>query len=179
MSETPQEPQPQPQPAEGGQPSMRVLTQYLKDLSFESPAAPASLGQNLAAPQMEVSVDVNGRALGQNRFEVELSCSATARRDGNIIYVCEVNYAGLFLIENVPEDRLEPLLLVDAPHMLFPFVRQIVAQSSRDGGFQPLLLEPLDFLGMYQHQRMQRQGQAPQAAPGVTTGPAPEGPAEA
>ncbi|GGY36046.1 protein-export chaperone SecB [Parvularcula lutaonensis] len=157
MSETPETPQDgnDQQPAQnGGQPMMRLLTQYLKDLSFESPAAPASLSTQAAPPNMEVSVDVNGRALGENRFEVELSCSATARRDGNIVYVCEVNYAGLFHIENVPQDRMEPILLVDAPHLLFPFVRQIVAQSTRDGGFMPLLLEPLDFVGMYQQQRM-------------------------
>lgn len=157
MSETPENPQDGADaqaPQNGGQPMMRLLTQYLKDLSFESPAAPASLASGAAQPNMEVSVDVNGRALGDNRYEVELSCAATARRDGNIVYVCEVNYAGLFQIENVPADRMEPILLVDAPHLLFPFVRQIVAQSTRDGGFMPLLLEPLDFVGMYQQQRM-------------------------
>ena len=176
MSDTPEAPQ--PQPAQPGAPSMRLLTQYLKDLSFENPAAPAALGANAANPQMEVSVDVNARALGENRFEVELSCSATARRDGNIIYVCEVNYAGLFQIENVPMDRMEPVLLVDGPHLLFPFVRQIVAQSTRDGGFPPLLLEPLDFVGMYQQQmaaRAQQQAQG-QAAGGVSITPAPEEP---
>ena len=150
---------------------MRLLTQYLKDLSFENPAAPGALGSNVANPQMEVSVDVNARALGENRFEVELSCSATARRDGNIIYVCEVNYAGLFRIENVPMERIEPVLLVDGPHLLFPFVRQIVAQSTRDGGFQPLLLEPLDFVGMYQQQVAQRAQQQ-----GAAGGPAPAAP---
>ncbi|NRA29449.1 MAG: protein-export chaperone SecB [Parvularculaceae bacterium] len=159
MSETPPE---QPQAAPEGAPSMRLLTQYLKDLSFESPTAPQSLGSNLAAPQMEVSVDVNARGLGNNRFEVELSCSATAKRDGAVIYVCEANYAGLFQIENVPQDRMEPILLVDGPHLLFPFIRQIIAQSVRDGGFQPLLLEPLDFMGMYQMQKAQ---QVPSAAP--------------
>lgn len=163
MSETPEQPQ-----APEGVPAMRVMTQYLKDLSFENPAAPQSLGSNLSQPQMEVAVDVNARGLGQNRYEVELSCSATAKRDGEVIYICEVNYAGLFLIENVPQDRMEPVLLVDAPHLLFPFVRQIVAQSTRDGGFVPLLLEPLDFIGMYQQQRMraaQGQGQVPEGSP--------------
>ena len=79
-----------------------------------------------------------------------------------MIYVCEANYAGLFQIENVPQDRMEPILLVDGPHLLFPFIRQIIAQSVRDGGFQPLLLEPLDFMGMYQMQKAQ---QVPSAAP--------------
>jgi preprotein translocase subunit SecB len=152
MSETPQNPSASAENA----PAMRLLTQYLKDLSFENPQAPASLGSNQGAPQMEVGVDVNARSLGQNRFEVELSCSATAQREGSVVYVCEVNYAGLFQIENVPEEAIEPVLLVDAPHLLFPFVRQIVAQSTRDGGFMPLLLEPLDFVGMYQAQRAKR-----------------------
>jgi preprotein translocase subunit SecB len=146
---------------------MRVLTQYLKDLSFESPAAPQSLGAGASSPNMEVAVDVNARSLGENRYEVELSCSATARRDGAIVYVCEANYAGLFQIENVPQERMEPVLLVDAPYMLFPFVRQVVAQSTRDGGFLPLLLEPLDFMGMYQQQRAaagQQQGGQPPIA---------------
>lgn len=160
MSETP----PQPQAPQGGDaPSMRMITQYLKDLSFENPNAPASLAPAEGKPNMEVSVDVNARALSSDRFEVELSCAATARRDDATLYVCEVNYAGLLEIRNVPQDRLEMLLLVDGPFLLFPFVRQIVAQSTRDGGFQPLMLEPLDFLGMYQNQRAQR---AQQAAPG-------------
>jgi preprotein translocase subunit SecB len=169
MSETPpqepQNPEGGPQQGQGAAPVMRVLTQYLKDLSFESPASPQSLAAGAASPNMEVAVDVNGRALGENRFEVELSCSATARREGNVVYVCEVNYAGLFQIENVPQDRMEPVLLVDAPYMLFPFVRQIVAQSTRDGGFAPLLLEPLDFMGMYQQQRMAAAQQQGGAAP--------------
>lgn len=150
MSETP----PQPNPPEGV-PAMRLLAQYLKDLSFESPAAPQALASNLPAPQMEVSVDVNARALGQDRYEVELSCSATAKRDGEVAYICEANYAGLFQIENVPQERLELALLVEGPHLLFPFIRQVIAQSTRDGGFQPLMLEPLDFVRMYQQQRAQ------------------------
>lgn len=160
MSETP----PEPQEAQAA-PTMRVITQYLKDMSFESPASPQSLGANLPNPNMEVGVDVNARSLGQNRYEVELSCSATAKRDGQVIYVAEVNYAGLFQIENVPGERMEMVLLIDAPYLLFPFVRQIVAQSTRDGGFVPLLLEPLDFAGMYQQQR---------AAAAAEGGPAPD-----
>ncbi|MEM1381003.1 MAG: protein-export chaperone SecB [Pseudomonadota bacterium] len=160
MSDTPQQPA-----APEGVPMMRLLTQYLKDLSFENPAAPQSLGAGQDNPKMEVTVDVNARAVAEARFEVELSCSATAKRNNQVVYVCEVNYAGLLHIENVPQDRMEPLLLVDAPHLLFPFVRQIVAQSVRDGGFPPLLLEPLDFVSMYQHQKAQQAQQAQGAAP--------------
>jgi len=159
MSETPPEPQPE---ASDAVPTMRMLTQYLKDLSFESPMAPQALASGLPAPQMDVSVDVNARGLGNNRYEVELSCSATAKREGNVAFVCEANYAGLFHIENVPQENMEGILLVDGPHLLFPFIRQIIAQSTRDGGFAPLLLEPLDFMSMYQ---MQKQQAAQNAAP--------------
>ena len=148
MSETPADQANQP-PI----PSMRMVHQYLKDLSFESPAAPASLGTNQEKPAMEVAVDINARSLGQDRYEVELSCSATARRNDQTIYVVEANYAGLFLIQNVPQERLEPALLIEAPHTLFPFIRQIIATATRDGGFTALMLEPLDFVGMYQKQR--------------------------
>ncbi|MEE4209527.1 MAG: protein-export chaperone SecB [Parvularcula sp.] len=167
MSDTPAQ---DPQNAAEAMPSMRVLMQYLKDLSFENPGAPQTLGAAQAQPSMEVGVDVNARGLGQNRYEVELSCSATAKRDDNVVYVAEVNYAGLFEIHNVPQDRLEMVLLIDAPYLLFPFVRQIVAQSTRDGGFVPLLLEPLDFAGMYQQQRAARGDQGvPSAAPSELT----------
>ena len=149
MSETqptdPQEPT--------GQPTMRVLTQYLKDLSFESPASPQSLQQGLPSPAIEVSVDVNARRIADDQYEVELACSATATRDDETVFVVETNYAGLFFIQNVPQEQMEPLLLVEAPRMLFPFARQIVSNATREGGFPPLHLEPLDFGAMYQIQR--------------------------
>ncbi|MEM6912441.1 MAG: protein-export chaperone SecB [Pseudomonadota bacterium] len=148
MSETPAD-QANQQPV----PSMRLVHQYLKDLSFESPSAPMSLGTNQEQPKMEVGVDINARSLGQDRFEVELSCNATAKRDDQTVYVVEANYAGLFVIQNVPQEQLEPALLIEAPHTLFPFIRQIIATATRDGGFTALMLEPLDFVGMYQHQR--------------------------
>lgn len=176
MSDTPVQPQTgDGAPADSNAPSMRVLAQYLKDLSFESPQAPQSLGANAAQPAMEVGVDLNARGLGQNRFEVELSCSATARREGQVVFVCEVNYAGLFEILNVPADRIEPVLLVDAPTLLFPFVREVVARSVQNGGFPPLMLEPLDFLGMYQQQQVRRsqsavEGQGIEAAEGAPEG---------
>lgn len=156
MSETPQNDQPQPQ---SGQPAMRILTQYLKDLSFESPTSPQSLQHDLPPPEVEVSVDVNARRIADDQYEVELACSATATRDGQPAFVVETNYAGLFMITNVPADQLEPILLIEAPRMLFPFARQVVANATREGGFMPLMLEPLDFAGMYRMQR-QRAAQA-------------------
>lgn len=158
MSET----TPTDQPQADQQPAMRVMLQYLKDLSFESPSAPDSLRANLPSPEVEVSVDVNARRLGNDQYEVELACNATSTREGQPVFVVEANYAGLFMIQNVPEDQMEPLLLVEAPRLLFPFARQIVANATKEGGFPPLLLEPLDFGGMY---RMQRERAAQGIAP--------------
>ncbi|WP_370336152.1 protein-export chaperone SecB [Parvularcula marina] len=158
MSETP----PNDQQPTSDQPVMRAMSQYLKDLSFESPGAPQSLMSNLPAPEVEVGVDVNARRVGPDQYEVELACNATSTRDGETVFVVETNYAGLFLIQNVPDDQMEPLLLVEAPRLLFPFARQIVASATKEGGFPPLMLEPLDFAGMY---RMQRARAAEAAMP--------------
>ena len=166
-----------PQTPTGGapaadQPVMRVLNQYVKDLSFENPNAPQAVRPDLPPPAVEVAVDVNARRVQDDSFEVELACSAKATRDGQPVFVVECNYAGHFLIQNVPEAQMEGVLLVTAPQLLFPFARQVIAQATRDGGFMPLLLEPLDFAGMYQMQQAQRAAQAQgpaqgQAAPEV------------
>lgn len=161
MSDTPND----PSVPNGTAPTMKVLNQYLKDLSFENPGAPQSLRPDLSPPNVEVSVDVNARRIQDEHYEVELACNATATRDGQPAFVVETNYAGLFLIQNVPDAQLEPLLLVEAPRVLFPFARQVIATATREGGFLPLMLEPLDFANMYRMQREQRQpgGMAPGA----------------
>lgn len=161
MSETPPADQ---QTAPNGAPMMRIIHQYLKDLSFESPEAPDSLRQGLPQPEVEVSVDVNARRLGDDQYEVELACNATSSRDGKPVFVVESNYAGLFVIQNLNEEQLEGALLIEAPRLLLPFVRQIIANATRDGGFPPLLLEPLDFASMY---RMQKERAAAAGSPPV------------
>ena len=179
MSDTTPAPDQQPgQPGPQGQtgPVMRVLNQYVKDLSFENPNAPEAVRPDLPAPQVEVAVDVNARAVAPDQFEVELSCSATATRDGKTVFVVETNYAGHFLIQNVPAEAMESVLLVTAPQLLFPFARQVIATSTRDGGFMPLMLEPLDFAGMYQMQRAQAQQGGEQQAGQAGYGPAGEAP---
>ncbi len=143
------------QPA--GPPSLRVLAQYLKDHSFENPRAPASFRDGGAAPGIEVNVDVNARALGSTQFEVELSVSARARRDQEVVFVVETTYAGVFEIANVPEAQIEPILLIECPRLLFPFARQIVAETTGSGNFPPVMLDPIDFLGIYQRNMEARQ----------------------
>lgn len=163
MSDTPTP----PQGPNGSAPMMRQIAQYLKDLSFESPGAPQSLQGDLPTPAFEVGVDVAARKVADDQFEVELACNVSAARDGTTIFVVESNFAGLFLIQNIPADQMEPALLVEAPRMLFPFARQIIDSAVRDGGFSMPLLEPLDFASIYRMQMQQRQ----QAAQNQPDGP--------
>lgn len=146
-----------------GQPSLRVLAQYLKDHSFENPRAPASFREAEAAPAIEVNVDVNARGFGSGQFEVELSVSARARRGQDVVFVVETTYAGVFEITDVPAAQIEPILLIECPRLLFPFARQIVAETTSAGNFPPVMLDPIDFMGIYQRNLAARAGGA--AAP--------------
>ena len=142
------------------QPSLRILGQYLKDLSFENPNTPQSLSQE-TAPDIAVSVNVNARPLAANDFEVELHLEAKATANDKVAFAAELVYAGAFRLENFPQQMLHPAVLIECPRLLFPFARQILAEATRNGGFPPLMLDPIDFAAMYQR-RMQQQtvGQA-------------------
>ena len=144
------------------QPSFVVLAQYLKDLSFESPRAPASFQSN-QAPKIDVNVDVQGRTLSPNQYEVELSVSAKATRDDATAFIVEASYAGVFEIKNLPQEQLEMAMLVECPRLLFPFMRQIVSDATKNGNFPPMMLEPIDFMGIYlaNKERARQQGSAP------------------
>jgi preprotein translocase subunit SecB len=144
-----------------GQPSIRILGQYLKDLSFESPLAPQSLGQTQAQPDIKISVNVNARNLGNADFEVELQLEARAMSQDKVVFAADVLYAGTFRLDNIPQQMIHPAVLIECPRMLFPFARQIMADATRNGGFPPLMLDPIDFATMYQR-RMQQEsvGQA-------------------
>jgi preprotein translocase subunit SecB len=145
-----------PEPQPGSQPSLKILGQYLKDLSFENPNAPGSLTPQQKQPDINISVNVNARNLGPNDFEVELHLDAKASGDNNVIFAAELLYAGIFRLENFPQNLLHPAVLIECPRMLFPFARQILADATRNGGFPPLMLDPIDFAAMYQ-QRMRQQ----------------------
>jgi preprotein translocase subunit SecB len=150
-----------PQPQPGAQPSMRILGQYLKDLSFENPNAPQSLSPQQTQPDINIAVNVNARNLAPSDFEVELHLDAKATVQGKVIFAAEILYAGTFRLENFPSNMLHPAVLIECPRMLFPFARQILADATRNGGFPPLMLDPIDFAGMYQ-KRMQQQQQQQQ-----------------
>jgi preprotein translocase subunit SecB len=149
-----------PPPAPGTQPSLRILGQYLKDLSFENPNAPASLGPQQKQPDINIAVNVNAKNLGPNDFEVELHLDAKATGDGKVIFATELLYAGIFRLENFPPNLLQPAVLIECPRMLFPFARQILAEATRNGGFPPLMLDPIDFATMYQRRMAQQQQSA-------------------
>lgn len=136
------------------QPSLRILGQYLKDLSFENPNAPHSLAQD-AQPEIQISVNVNARPLATNDFEVELHLDAKATTQDKVAFAAELVYAGTFRLENFPQQMLHPAVLIECPRLLFPFARQILAEATRNGGFPPLMLDPIDFAAMYQR-RMQQ-----------------------
>ena len=128
-----------------------VNAQYLKDFSFENPNAPQSLGQ-ATAPQIEVGVNVGTRNLAQGVFEVSLALNATAKRGSETVFIAELTYCGVFSLQGIPEEHVRPVLLIECPRLLFPFARNILADATRDGGYPPLLLQPVDFVDLYRRQ---------------------------
>jgi len=143
-------------------PQLGVLTQYIKDLSFENPNAPASLSQQDKQPEISIQINVGATNLGGNDFEVLLAIEGKALNGDKVLFAFELAYAGVFRIENVPQDSLHPFVMIECPRLLFPFAREIVATATRNGGFPPLMLDPVDFVGLYR-QNMARQ--AEQAKP--------------
>jgi len=149
---------PQPQ----AMPQIGVLGQYVKDLSFENPNAPQSITPAPAGqqPSINIQVNVDAKPMSANDFEVTLRLEGKAETQGMLLFNFELVFAGAFRIQNVPPETLQPIVLIECPRLLFPFAREIVAKAVRNGGFAPLLLDPIDFVGLYR-QRMA----AGQAAP--------------
>ena len=147
-------------PGAGAPPQLNVLAQYTKDLSFENPNAPASLGPQSEPPQINIQINVGANNLGENDYEVTLSIEGKAESGGKVMFSFELIYGGVFRLLNIPRENLSPMLLIECPRLLFPFAREIVATAVRNGGFPPLLLDPVDFVSLYQ----QRMAQAQQAS---------------
>jgi preprotein translocase subunit SecB len=146
--------------APGTQPSFKILGQYLKDFSFENPNAPQSLGQQQQQPDINIAVNVNAKNLSPTDYEVELQLDAKATSGGKVLFAAELQYAGLFRLENFPPNLVQAAALIECPRMLFPFARQIMADATRNGGFPPLMLDPIDFAAMYQKRMRAQQPQA-------------------
>ena len=137
---------------EGEQAAFVVNAQYIKDLSFEAPSAPGIFSMlQQQQPEIKVNVNVNAQPMQDKVFEVELHIKAECKSGETVAFILELVYGGLFNI-NVPEENLKPILLIECPRLMFPFARNILADCSRDGGFPPLMLGPVDFIRMYQEQ---------------------------
>lgn len=134
----------------GAAPSLNVLAQYVKDFSFENPNAPETLVAGPKNPQIQIQINVNAKKVGDAEYEVELDLGAEAIEDEKVVFKVELVYAGMMRIQNVPEQSLQAVVLVECPRMLFPFARQIIAEATRNGGYPPLLLEPIDFMALFQ-----------------------------
>jgi len=144
-------------------PQLNVLAQYTKDLSFENPNAPASLAPQQQQPAINIQINVNANNVTETDFEVILSVEGKAENAGKLMFSFELSYAGVFRIVNVPKENLHPLVMIECPRLLFPFAREIIATAVRDGGFPPLMLDPVDFVGLYR-QNMERQAAQMQAS---------------
>ena len=153
-----------PPAAQGQQVQVRVMAQYIKDLSFESPNIHKLLDGPGEAPNLRVEVNVNASKVNTNAFESVINFKADASNKAGTIYDLELAYAGMFQVENLPEPALEPFLLIDCPTLLFPFVRRLVADLTREGGFPPLMLDPINFANLFARRQQERAAQA-QAKP--------------
>jgi preprotein translocase subunit SecB len=150
-------------PAEGMEPQMpsiQIVSQYIKDLSFENP----SLGVNVQRPQIEFTVDLQARRMQENGpFEVVLKMRVSAQQEEKTIFLLEIAYGGIFVLDKVPEEMLQPILLIECPRLMFPFVRRIVSDLVSDGGLPPLMIEPIDFTALYRSKMIEAQGRQQEA----------------
>ena len=152
-------------------PQVGVIAQYVKDLSFENPNAPA-VYQWQGQPQMDVQFNIGSAGVGQDLHEVSLKIDITAKSNEGTAFQLELLYGGLFALRNIPAEQLQPFLLAEAPRILFPFARRIIADATVDAGFPPLLLDPIDFAGLYMQRAAQQQAEATGGQAGDVTGQA-------
>ena len=133
-----------------------VHAQYVKDLSFENPNAPRVLIEGAGQPDVEITVNVGAQLIGENQYEVTLNLAAKATAKDSVLFLVDLTYAGLGSPEGTPADEINPLIMIEAPRLLFPFARAIISDATRDGGFMPLNIQPVDFVAVYQHNLAQQ-----------------------
>jgi preprotein translocase subunit SecB len=146
-------------------PQINILAQYIKDLSFENPNAPRSLGQTpQGQPQITLSVNVNARALSVTDYEVELAIEGGAGEGADTIFKFELLYGAVMRLVGIPQESVGAVVMIEGPRLLFPFARQIIADATRNGGYPPLMLDPIDFVALYRNRLSEMQGQQAGAA---------------
>lgn len=148
------------QPAQKAPPKVSIMAQYVRDMSFENVAVQEGDGRMDRKPDIQVGVNIDAKKKGDDQFEVVLKVNATAKSDSAVMFIVELEYAGVFRVENVPEAQVHPVLLIECPRIIFPFARRIVADVTRDGGYPPLLLDMVDFAGIYTAEVRRRQAAA-------------------
>lgn len=134
------------------QPQINIELQFIKDLSFENPAGAAGQQAMAQTPEVNVEVTTNARSLEDGKYEVALMIRGEAKTPETTLFILELTYAGVLTISEVPDDAIAPILLIEGARLLFPFARNIVSDVTRDGGFLPLLLNPIDFVQLYRDQ---------------------------
>jgi preprotein translocase subunit SecB len=149
---------------DAAQPQLNVLVQYVKDFSFENPNAPRTYGPQQAQPAINIQINVTANNASETDYEIVLSIEGKAETSGTLMFSFELVYAGIFRIQNIPQESLHPFVMIECPRLLFPFARNIIASATRDAGYPPLLLDPIDFVGLYRQNlaRQQAQGAASQ-----------------
>lgn len=145
-------------------PTLNILAQYIKDLSFENPGAPRSLQARDKAPAININVNVNANPLSETDFDIVLTLTAEAKDGDKVVFAAELVYGGVFRIAGFPQEHMLPLLFIECPRLLFPFARQIIADATRNGGFPPLMIDPIDFAQMFA-QRMAEEKNRAQVSP--------------
>ena len=137
---------------EGAPAGLFINAQYLKDLSFENPNPLESFKQSQEKPNIQVNVNTVVKKLPENAYEVTLDIKTEGKIKDKVAFIAEISYAGIFSLNKIPPEHEKPILLIEAPRMLFPFARNILAETTRDGGYPPLMLNPIDFNALYQKQ---------------------------
>lgn len=144
-------------------PQLNVVAQYIKDFSFENPNAPNSLALQ-QQPQLNIQINVNAKPLSETDIEVTLKLEGKAEVENRLLFGFELEFAGVFRIQNVPQESMQAVVLIECPRLLFPFAREIIASNVRNGGFPPLLLDPVDFVSLYRQKLAETQPAAPTVA---------------
>jgi preprotein translocase subunit SecB len=150
--------------ASANPPSFNLIGQYIRDMSFENPGAPASIMLGGPNPNFQVGINVGVKKQSEDLYAVEITLNAKADREKNVLFNVELIYGGVFRMKNIPEAQLAPLLLVECPRLIFPFARQVLATITQQGGFPPLMMEPVDFQAIYLQNLKALQDQQAQAA---------------
>jgi preprotein translocase subunit SecB len=133
--------------------NIKVISQYIKDLSFETPHSPEIFLANQGKPDIELSIDIDAKKISDEIYEVILKISANATTKEKKIFLCEVSYAGLFALQNIESEMIEQILLIYCPSLIFPFIRRLIANLTSDSGFPPLMIDPIDFTDLYSKRR--------------------------